>query len=150
MNIGVVRWALGYGLLAVAAGASACGGSDERTCGTAQSPVAIEVKDVSPAVNASVANSAIVQTFTLVGQHLHIDPNNLVLPAAHTAGLTIPTQVAWSISLIGADTVYTSEPFSWQKAPAHVEIESAGAMETPDHCALALPKQLFKYDVTMP
>lgn len=130
--------------------AAACGGSDEKpSCGTEQAPTAIEIKDVSPAVGASVPNAAIVQRFTLVGRLLQITPSFL-LPAAHTAGQTVPTPVQWSIAVSGADTVYTSEPISWQNAPAHVEADSNAPLKTSDGCIFALPKQIFEYDVTTP
>ena len=150
MNIGVAKQALGYGLLAVVV--VACGGSDDpvkSNCGTAQAPVAIELKDVSPALGVTVPNSAIVQTFTIVGRHLQIDPS-FGLPAAHTAGQPVPSPTQWSLSVSGADTVYTSMPFNWLMAPAHVEIDSAGLQKTSDGCFLALPKQLFQYDISAP
>jgi len=150
MHIGVVNRALGCGLLGIAL--VACGGSDAQptaNCGTAQQPMAIEIKDVSPGAGASVKNSAIVQSFTIVGRHLQIE-SNFGLPAAHTAGQSMPTPMHWAIAASGADTVYTSEPFSWQNAPAHVEIDSAGLLQTSDGCISALPEQLFEYDITAP
>jgi hypothetical protein len=150
MDMGVVIRGLGFGLLALMA--LACGASDDPTpnCGTAQSPMALEVKDVSPAVDASVANSAIVQTFTLVGQHLQLDTHFAKAADTHTAGETTPKPLSWTLSASGADTVYTSVPFSWQNAPAHVELDTNSLMTTTDGCVFALPKQLFKYDVTAP
>jgi hypothetical protein len=150
MNIGVVNRVLGCGLLSLVL--AACGGSDDPVkpnCGTAQAPTAIELEDVSPAVDASLPNAGIVQTFTIVGRHLQIKPT-FVLPAAHTAGQPVPSTTQWSLSVVGDDTVYTSTPFSWQNAPAHVEIDSSNLLQTSDGCILALPKQLFKYDVTAP
>ncbi|MET0795439.1 MAG: hypothetical protein ABW061_28230 [Polyangiaceae bacterium] len=148
MNIGVVKRVLGFGLLGLVA--VACGGSDapNANCGTAQQPKAIEIKDVSPAAGASVKNSVIVQSFTIVGQHLQIE-TNFGLPAAHTAGQSVPTPLKFTIAASGADTVYTSDPFSWQNAPAHVEIDSGGLLET-NGCISALPEKLFEYDVTAP
>jgi hypothetical protein len=150
MNIGVVSRLVVCGLLGIVA--VSCGSSDTKdtpNCGTAQAPMAIELKDVSPALGASVPNSAIVQRFTLVGKHLQIDPS-FGLPAAHTAGQSTPALVHWTITLSGADTVYTSEPFAWQNAPAHVELDSVGLLQTPDGCISALPTQIFQYDITAP
>ena len=151
MNIGVLNRVFGLGLFSILL--VACGGSDDEpaaNCGTTQSPKLIEIKDVSPALDASVPNASIVQKFTLVGQHLQLKDPSFVLPAAHTAGKTIPTPSQWTLSVSGADTVYTSAPLSWENAPAHVEVESSGLLSTPDGCVWTLPKQIFKYDVTVP
>ncbi|HKO47817.1 MAG TPA: hypothetical protein VJV79_08840 [Polyangiaceae bacterium] len=150
MNIGVVNWVLGCALLGISG--LACGGTDDApaaNCGTAQAPMAIEIKDVSPAADASLPNSAIVQSFTLVGRHLQIEPS-FILPVAHTAGQPVPAQGRWTLAVSGADTVYTSEPLTWTTAPAHVEIHSSGLLQTSDGCILALPKQMFKYDISKP
>jgi len=151
MNIGVVTRALGCGLFSIVA--VACGGSDadapKTNCGTTQAPTPLEVTDVSPAIGASVTNSGIVQTFTVVGQLLQF-PLNLALTTAHTAGQPTPTPTKWTVSVNGDDTVYTSEPISWASAPAHVELDSLNKLETADHCVFALPKQMFKYDVAAP
>lgn len=150
MDIGVGNGALVFGLLALMT--VGCGASDEPkpNCGTQQNPMALEVKDVSPAVDASVKNAGIVQTFTLVGQHLQLDTRFAKTGTAHTAGETTPKPLSWTLAASGADTVYTSEPFSWQNAPAHVELDTNSLMATTDGCVLALPSQLFKYDVTAP
>jgi len=133
--------------------ACACGGSDgdpaKPNCGTTQAPTALEIADVSPAIGASVPNSGIVQTFTVVGKLLQFPPN-LALSAAHTAGQPTPTPTQWQISVDGEDTVYTSEPISWTSAPAHVELDSLNMLKTSDGCVFALPKQMFKYDITQP
>jgi len=148
MKIGVMGWALGCGLSLATAG---CGGSDDAdkpSCGTVQEPVAIELKDISPAAGASVKNSAIVETFTIVGRHLQI-PTTFALPAAHTAGQPVPSPTQWSVAVSGADTVYTSEPLSWQNV-GHVELDSYGQLATSDGCILALPAKMFEYDATPP
>lgn len=151
MNIGAVTRALGCGLLSVVT--SACGGSDgdapKANCGTTQAPTALEITNVSPTVDASVPNSGIVQTFTVVGHLLQFTPN-LALTSAHTAGQPTPTPTKWIVSVNGADTVYTSEPISWTSAPAHVELDSLNMLKTADGCVFALPTQMFKYDVTQP
>jgi hypothetical protein len=150
MNNGVMARVVVCGLLGVVA--VGCGSSDTKdtpNCGTAQAPMAIAIKDVSPTVGASVPNSAIVERFTIVGRHLQIDAS-FGLPAAHTAGQSVPTLVHWTYAVSGADTVYTSEPFAWQNAPAHVEVDSAGLLQTSDGCISALPNQIFQYDVTAP
>jgi hypothetical protein len=149
MNIGVLNRVVGCGLLGLLA--LACSGSDDPPdCGTAAAPKPIVIKDVSPAFGASVPNSGIVQSFTIVGQHLQLDLG-FSLPPAHTAGQSVPAPMHWSITTSGADTVYTSEPFSWQAAPpAHVEVYPSSAFQTADGCILGLPKPLFQYDITAP
>lgn len=150
MNIGVTTGAVLCLLLGLTV--TGCGGSDANagpSCGTAQAPMALTLTDVSPASGASLPNSSIVERFTIVGQHLKIDAN-FGLPAAHTAGQTVPSPVHWTYGVSGADTVYTSEPFAWQNAPAHVEVDSIGLLQTTDGCVWALPNQIFKYDVTAP
>lgn len=147
MNVGAVTRAVGCGVLSVVA--SACGASDGPNCGTAQAPAALEIRDVSPAVDASVANAGVVQTFTVVGHLLQFTPN-LALSSAHTAGQPTPTPTKWFITTSGGDTVYTSEPITWDNAPGHVELASLNGLKTADGCVFALPKQMFKYNVTKP
>jgi hypothetical protein len=96
-----------------------------------------------------VKNSGIVQTFTVVGQHLQFTPN-LALTSAHTAGQPTPSPTKWFVSVSGEDTVYTSEPISWASAPAHVELDSVNSLQTSDGCVFKLPQHMFKYDVTAP
>ncbi|HYQ01443.1 MAG TPA: hypothetical protein VER96_22375 [Polyangiaceae bacterium] len=153
MDIGLMKRALGFGLLFSVA-ALACSGSDDSTpqtpgCGTQQAPTALEIKDVSPALDASVKNSSIVQTFTVAGHALKFTPN-LAAPAAHTAGLPTPNPTKWTLSLNGSDAVYTSEPIAWSNAPGHVELDSLNLLKADDGCFYALPQQMFKYDVTAP
>ncbi|HET7544960.1 MAG TPA: hypothetical protein VFK05_34075 [Polyangiaceae bacterium] len=143
---------LGFGLFSILL--VACGGSDDKPaanpdCGTVQAPTQLETKNVSPSPGSSVPNASIVQTFTIVGRHLQISPS-FQLPASHTAGKTIPTPSQWTISVSGPDTVYTSEPLTWEKAPAHVEIDASGLMATSDGCVFLLPSPLFEYDITEP
>ena len=151
MNIGVVTRVLVCGLFSIVA--LACGGSDDSApqtnCGNTQTPRALQLKDVSPAIGASVPNSGIVQTFTVVDQLLQFSPN-LALSTAHTAGQPTPTPTKWSITVDGGNTVYTSEPISWASAPAHVELNSLNMLKTDDGCIFALPKQMFNYDITLP
>jgi len=142
---------LGCALLSVII--AGCGASDDTekpNCGTVDAPMAIELKDISPAAGASVPNSGIVETFTIVGRHLQLTTPTFALPPAHTAGQPVPATTEWSFALSGADTVYTSQPLSWEHAPAHVEMDSYGLLETSDHCISALPKKIFEYDVTAP
>jgi len=119
-------------------------------CGSVSAPKLFTLSGVSPAGGSSVPNSAIVQTFTIVGMHLKILPT-FALMAAHTAGQPMPNPVVWTLALSGADTVYTSQPITWQTAPGHVELDPPGLLEdTSTHCVSMLPTPTFSYDVTAP
>lgn len=128
-----------------------CSSSDAKpSCGTASAPDELTIGNVQPARGSSVPNTAIVQSFTLVGRHLELTPN-FKLAATHTAGNTTPTLVHWTITLSGADTVYTSEPITWATAPGHVELDPASLLDdTSSGCILTLPTPTFSYDVTAP
>ncbi|HEX3853415.1 MAG TPA: hypothetical protein VHW01_20765 [Polyangiaceae bacterium] len=134
-------------------GTLGCSSSDKNgasDCGSAANPMVFEVKDVSPAIGASVPNSNIVQTFTIVGQHLEFGPD-FALPALHTAGTSTPNPITWSLAVSGADTVFTSMPISWATAPGHVELDPGSPVEdTTTSCVWTLPTPTFSYDVTAP
>jgi hypothetical protein len=159
MNQGCVGWWLGCGLFGLAA--VGCGASDAEPtpgpkmgaatpgCGTVQEPLELTIKDVKPALGSSVANANIVQSFTIVGKLLKLDPT-FAEPAAHTAGARIPNSVTWTYAASGNDTVYTSQPVSWTTAPGHVELTPAGLLVTPDNCVAVMPTPTFSYDITVP
>ncbi len=118
------------------------------SCGTTNAPDLLAITNLQPALGASVPNAAIVQTFTIAGRHLELTPS-FALGATHTAGLTAPSPVHWTISLSGADTLYTAEPVTWVTAPGHVELNPPGQLES-NGCILTLPSPMFSYDVTAP
>jgi hypothetical protein len=63
----------------------------------------------------------------------------------------VPDPVGWTVALSGADTVYTSEPITWQTAPGHVELDPPNAFEdTTTRCVWALPTPTFSYDISAP
>lgn len=121
------------------------------TCGSESAPKLLTLTGVSPAAGSSVPNSAIVQTFTIVGMHLAITPT-FALMAAHTAGQPTPSPVEWQVSFPpSGDTLYTAQPVTWQTAPGHVELDPPGLLEdTTTHCVSVLPSPTFSYDVTAP
>ena len=157
MNQRYAGWVLGCGLLGLVA--MGCGSSDTESgpkmgaatadCGTVQEPLVLTLKDVKPAPGSSLANANIVQSFTIVGKLLKIQPS-FVFAAAHTAGAAVPPTVSWTIAASGSDTVYTSLPMSWTTAPGHVELNPPGLLETPDHCVSVLPAPTFSYELTAP
>jgi hypothetical protein len=119
-------------------------------CGSASEPKMLALSGVTPAVGSSVPNAAIVQSFTIVGMHFAITPS-FALMAAHTAGQPTPSPVVWSVTASGADTVYTSQPVTWQTAPGHVELDPPGLLvDTTTNCVWVLPTPTFSYDVTAP
>jgi len=127
-----------------------CSSSDGPNCGTSSAPDVLTLSDVQPALGSSVVNSAIVQSFKIVGRHLQLTPS-FGLAATHTAGITTPNPVHWTITLAGADTQYTSEPITWATAPGHVELDPPGLLDdTSSGCILALPTPTFSYEVTAP
>jgi hypothetical protein len=158
MNQGVAGW-MGItvlcGLAAVGCGSSSSSDSGPNMtatadCGSVSVPKLLTLSGVVPAAGSSVPNSAIVQTFTLVGMHLELTPTFLLM-AAHTAGHSTPDPVKWTVLLSGADTLYTSEPITWLTAPGHVELDPPGLLEDPTtHCVSTLPTPTFSYDVTAP
>jgi hypothetical protein len=143
------------GLAAVGCGSSSASDSgpnmtETADCGSESAPKLLKLSGVSPAAGASVPNSAIVQTFTIDGMHLQILPT-FALMASHTAGQPTPSPVEWTMTLSGADTLYTSQPVTWQTAPGHVELDPPGLLEdTMTHCVSVLPTPTFSYDVTAP
>ena len=166
MNNGVLMRAVLCGLCGVAlvgcgsdggsnAGSAGAGpepkmGAATADCGTVQEPLEFTISNVSPAIGASLPNSGIVQTFTIVGKYLKIDNGSFALPASHTAGAPSPTPIVWTYAPSGADTVYTSAPITWQTAPGHVEFVPAGLLETTDGCVSTFPTPVFSYDITAP
>lgn len=141
--------------------ATGCGSSDDddnqetgphmgaatADCGTVQQPLVFTLKDVKPAPGTSVPNANIVQSFTIVGKLLQLQPT-FVFSAAHTAGAATPSPIVWTITVSGGDTVYTSQPISWAAAPAHVELNPPGEVATKDGCVSTLPTPTFSYDLT--
>ena len=165
MNNGVVMRAVWCGLLAAvllgcgstdsgnsggAAGAGPKMGAATADCGTVQEPLEFTISNVSPALGASVPNTGIVQTFTIVGQYLKIDNGSFALPTAHTAGTPTPSPIVWTYAASGGNTVYTSQPITWQTAPAHVEFVPAGLLVLEDGCVSSFPTPVFNYDITAP
>jgi hypothetical protein len=118
-------------------------------CGTVQEPLELTIKDVRPALGSSVPNVGIVQSFTIAGKLLKIDPT-FAQPGTHTAGARIPNSVSWTYAASGTDTVYTSAPLSWTTAPGHVELTPNGLLVTADNCVSVMPTPTFSYDITAP
>ena len=158
MSQGVAGWVGVVALCGLALAGCGSGSSSDNgpnmtataNCGSASAPKLLGLSGISPAAGASVPNSEIVQTFTIDDVHLQILPT-FALMAAHTAGQPTPSPVEWTITLSGADTVYTSLPITWQTAPGHVELDPPGLLEdTTTHCVSVLPTPTFSYDVTAP
>lgn len=151
---GAARAAESHGLrascLAVALLAGACGGDDERTCGTIDEPLLLELTELVPADGSSVPNTEIVQGFTVHGLDALIEEFAFAKSSLHTAG--DPTPAAFSItrSAVANGVVrYDFAPLRWDEAPGHVELVTA-AVYRRGECVYALPTPLFRYDATEP
>jgi hypothetical protein len=158
MSQGVAGWVgvvvlCGLALAGCGSGSSSDTGPNMTAtadCGSESEPIVLTLSGISPVAGASVPNSAIVQTFTIDGMHLQILPT-FALTVAHTAGQPTPSPVGWTMTLSGANTLYTSQPITWQTAPGHVELAPPGLLEdTKTHCVSILPTPTFSYDVTAP
>ena len=153
--MGWVATCISLGLVAVG-----CGGSDGNSgpspkmgaatadCGTVQEPLTLTLKDVTPAAGATLANQEIIESFTIVGKLLKIDPT-LAQGATHSAGHASPLPIPWTYTPSGSDTVYTSAPITWEKV-GHVELDPPGLLVLSDGCVSILPTPTFNYDVTAP
>jgi len=161
MKSGHAGWVVGAGLFGLVATGCGSTDADDRStpmpkmgkatadCGTVQEPLVLTLADVKPALGSSLANANIVQSFTIVGKLLKIEPS-FAFSAKHSAGAAIPPKVSWTLGASGADTVYTTQPISWTSAPAHVELNPPGLLVTTDGCVSVLPTPTFSYDITAP
>lgn len=129
-----------------------CGGDDgdERTCGTIDEPLVLELADLVPADGASVPNVGVVQGFTLRGLNALIDEFAFVKSSLHTAGDPTPAVFSITPSAVADDAVrYDFAPVTWGAAPGHVELVTAAVYRSGE-CVYSLPTPLFRYDVTAP
>ena len=143
---------LGFGALgvALALATTACGEEDEPTCGTVDEPLVLELVDVTPADGSSVANSAIVHGFTIVGFDALIRDFSFAKSTLHTAGDPTPATFSITATALADDEVrYEFAPLAWSVAPAHVELVAA-ALYRKDECVYSLLPPIFRYDVTAP
>jgi hypothetical protein len=124
------------------------GGDDDKpNCGTAAAPVELQLVDIQPARGSSVANDAIVHSYTVVGIRALFEPD-FVLPAAHTAGAPDTPQLLVTPQAQGDDVTYTLAPLRWTSAPANVVIEAKSLQQTSDGCIYRFPSPLFSYSIT--
>lgn len=159
MNEGRAGWVIAWAALAVAL-VGCSDGSDSGDpkpnmgpatpdCGSVQEPQLLTLKDVQPALGASLPNAGIVQTFTIAGKLLKIVPS-FATPTAHTAGRPTSEPVVWRYLPSGTDTIYQSAPVTWQTAPGHVELTPPGLLVSTNGCVSTLPSPTFSYDITAP
>jgi hypothetical protein len=115
-------------------------------------PAQFTVSNVLPARGSTVPNSAIMQSFTIVGQLIELTPNFGAVAGMHTAGDRIPTTVTWTVTPSGKDSVYTADPpVTWTTAPGHVELAIGGLFQNQTTgCVSEFPAPLYSYDVTAP
>lgn len=132
-----------FGVLA----ACACSGTtDQPLCSGVNDPTVLTLANVTPALGDTVANDAIVHSFSVTDDVAFSDIALGYLPS-HTAGTPDPA-IAFTYTIAAATTDFTSTPVVWSTAPGHVELEAPLIYQTPDGCAYTLPSPLFSYDVT--
>lgn len=122
-------------------------GGSAPTCGTTAEPELLTITERSPEAESLVANDAIVHSFRIVNAPGMIQDMQFELPAAHTAGMPIPAQLAFTVTREGSDLVYVGAPLTWTTAPGRVEMRIAGSFQTDDGCVYAFPSPLFAYDL---
>jgi len=99
--------------LLLLAGCSAS--SSDIVCGGAAAPAELHVGSVAPELGATVANDAIVHSFSVL-DNIAFEDMALTLAPAHTAGASDPALTfAYKISTTTTD--YTATPVTWDTAP---------------------------------
>jgi hypothetical protein len=137
---------------------AACGGLGTRTdgaapadtgiCGTHADPGILKLTGPSPAIDATVANQAIVHGFTIVGAPADFTNFDLRYGPSHTAGLPTPANPRFHTTVSGSDVIYQLTIDSWARAPGHVEFSANGGYDTKEGCTWNFPSPLFSYDLT--
>jgi hypothetical protein len=137
---------------------AACGGlgtrtdgaapADAGTCGTHADPGILRLTGLSPAIDATVANQAIVHGFTVVGAPADFTNFDLKYGPSHNAGLPTPANPRFHTTVSGSDVIYQLTIDSWARAPGHVEFSANTDYTTSKGCTWDFPSPLFSYDLT--
>lgn len=130
---------------------NACGDEkegDNGGCGTAQNPTPISVKDILPEAGSTVPNQDIQHEFTVVNPPGVLSNLNFTPGAAHTAGGRDPASVSYQSTVNGNEYTYTSIAFSWENAPAVIDLPHTGVFLDANSCVYSIPNLVFSYDVT--
>jgi hypothetical protein len=136
-------------LLATLALAAGCSSSSSTIdCAGAAAPAELHVSNMIPELGSTVANDAIVHSFSVLDD-IAFDDMALSYAQAHTAGDSDPA-LSFSYVVSTTTTDFTFKAVTWATAPAHVEVNSEAIYETPDGCAYRLPTPLFAYELDAP
>jgi hypothetical protein len=143
-------------LALVCVGLAACGGAatrgedaalaDAGICGTHANPGILKVKNLTPALNATVNNQAIDHSFTVTSAPAQFSSFDFKYDPSHTAGLPSPPNPHFQLTTIGSDVLYHLTIDSWAH-PGHVEVLASGGYDTLAGCSWSFPSPLFSYDV---
>ena len=134
-------------LVAVAALLVACS-TEEAPCGTDAAPAVFEVVDLSPPLDASVKNDAIVHAFTIADAPGTFQSFTFDYGADHDAGLPVGGSMHFTISTHVGHVDYVANPFAWSHAPASVVMSVPERYRAADGCVFAFPEPLFRYALT--
>lgn len=129
-------------------GADGAVGTDGAVCGTYANPGVLQLTGLSPAPGSTVLNQGIVHGFVVVDAPAIFTNFTLNLGVSHTAGISSPADLKFTVTGSGSDLVYQLTVDAWAHAPGHVELEASGGYETLKGCSWVFPTPLFSYDVT--
>ncbi|MBN2573824.1 MAG: hypothetical protein JXP73_04600 [Deltaproteobacteria bacterium] len=116
-------------------------------CGTHANPAVLELANLTPALGATVANHAIVHSFTVVRAPAQFNNFELRFGASHSAGLPTPEKPRFEMTVTGSDLLYQLTIHSWARSPGHVELVASGGYDTAAGCTWSFPSPLFSYDI---
>jgi hypothetical protein len=117
-------------------------------CAGPNAPAELHLANVTPAPGSTVANDAIVHSFS-VQDDIAFEDILLAYPPAHTAGASDPA-LTFSYKISSTTVDYTGVAVTWEAAPGHVEIDAPVIYQTPEGCSFQLPTPLFSYDLAGP
>jgi hypothetical protein len=131
-----------------------CGDSDQGAsadsgiCGTAAEPGRLKLSNLSPALGASVMNSNIVHSFTIVNAPADYYDFALLHGDGHSAGVSTPDSPRFTTTKTGNNITYQMTIAGWSNAPGHVVLNTNGTFETSKGCRWVFPSPMFSYDIT--
>jgi hypothetical protein len=119
-------------------------------CGTEKDPVTFVLKDVVPAAGTTVRSQGVLEQFTIVDSPFLFSSLTFAFLPTHTAGLSSPNPLSFTLQRQGNDLVCSTTIDSWSTAPGHVELGVHGMLASDNDCVFVFPSPLFSYDVTAP
>jgi hypothetical protein len=136
-------------LLCVLATTVACAADPASVpCGTEEDPAELRITKRSPALQASVKNLDIEETFTVGDSPIDFSVAGILDKSAeHTAGYVVDGLTSWGHLVSGRDVTFVRFVPSWSYAPAHVEYDAIAGWVTEGGCYYKLPTPVLSYDV---